>query len=102
MERREDMKREMLEIRGFENVLVHNTFLNQDSSHLVIIFPGIGYSAAMPMLYYSSFILESKGVDILPFHYKCKTEAFQALSKEDQHHHIIMQQFMAKLTAFMV
>jgi hypothetical protein len=83
------MERTTLELHGFNNALIANMFLNQNSNHLCIIFPGIGYTNAMPLLYYSSLVMESKGADVLQVHYNYKTEAFQALSQEDQYRYII-------------
>jgi hypothetical protein len=64
------MKQEVLEIRSGNNTLVPNTFLKQEmSNHLAIIFPGLGYSADMPLMYYATKILTKYGADILQLHY---------------------------------
>ncbi|MGL4611454.1 MAG: hypothetical protein ACRCYY_17540 [Trueperaceae bacterium] len=65
-----------------------NTLLQQGSSHLCILFPGLGYSAHMPLLYYSTNVFLVKGADVLQLHYDYKTEAFQSLSQEAQYRHI--------------
>jgi hypothetical protein len=83
------MERTSLELHGVNNVPIPNTFVSQSSNHLCVIFPGLGYTADMPLLYYSSFVMESKGADVLQVNYDYKTKAFQSLSQEDQYNRII-------------
>lgn len=93
------MERTTLEFHGFDYTPIPNTFLNQNSNHLCIIFPGLGYTNAMPLLYYSSLVIENKGADILQVHYDYKTKTFQAFSQEDQYRYIITDAMAAYKTA---
>jgi hypothetical protein len=93
------MERTSLELYGFNNAPISNTFLNQNSNHLCIIFPGLGYTADMPLLYYSSVVMESKGAGVLQVHYNYKTETFQTLSQKEQYQHIITDATIAYKTA---
>jgi len=56
-----------LEIKGYRNELVPNTLIWQDkkAQQVAIMFPGIGYTCHMPLLYYSSKSLLAIGVDVL-------------------------------------
>lgn len=82
------MEKTTLALHGFNNALIPNTFIKQDSSRLAIIFPGLGYTATMPLLYYSNRVMVSQGADVLEVHYNYNTETFQALSQADQYRHI--------------
>lgn len=66
---------ENLTIHGFQNESVPNTFFRQNmiSNHLVIILPGAGYSARMPLLYYTINMFLHHGADILTVDYDYST-----------------------------
>jgi hypothetical protein len=60
-----------LDIRGHRDQAVPNTFFAQDSAadHLAVLFPGLGYTAHMPVLYYPRRLLLDRGVDVLLVEY---------------------------------
>ncbi len=94
------MKQEMLELQGFDNTLIPNTFLKQETSyHLAIIFPGLGYNADMPLLYYTTRVLKNKGADVLQVRYNYQTKTFQSLTDEEQYRHIINDAITVYITA---
>lgn len=65
------LKPSSLEIRGYNNADVSNTFWRQagGTQHLAIVLPGYGYSADMPVLYYPGHLLTSRGADMLQVQY---------------------------------
>jgi len=77
---------ETLDIRGYHDMVVPNTFFRQDqpTSHLAIIYPGIGYTAQMPVLYYPSRVLLARGADVLRAEYAYNRPEFRILSKVEQ------------------
>ena len=78
---------ETLNIVGYRDQAVPNTFLRQDNetSHVALLFPGFGYTAQMPVMYYSARMLAAHGADVLCVEYTYnKTSDFQALSDEEQ------------------
>jgi pimeloyl-ACP methyl ester carboxylesterase len=58
---------ETLSIAGYVNRAVQNTFLRQSqgADHLAVVFPGLGYSVGMPVLYYPGQLLAELGADVL-------------------------------------
>ena len=60
-----------LDIRGHRGQAVPNTFFAQDSEthHLAVVFPGLGYTAHMPALYYPRRLLLERGADVLLVEY---------------------------------
>jgi hypothetical protein len=56
-----------LPIAGYRDLAVQNTFLrqNQPADHLGVVFPGLGYSVGMPVLYYPGQLLAELGADVL-------------------------------------
>lgn len=79
-----------LEVKGFSNTLAPNIFIKQDTSeHLAIIFPGLGYNADMPLLYYTTQLLIDKGADLLQLRYNYQTDETQSLSQEEQYQRLI-------------
>lgn len=60
-----------LDIRGHRGQVVPNTFFAQDSEthHLAVFFPGLGYTAHMPVLYYPRCLLLERGADALLVEY---------------------------------
>jgi pimeloyl-ACP methyl ester carboxylesterase len=60
-----------LNIRGHRGQAVPNTFFAQDSEthHLAFVFPGLGYTAHMPVLYYPRRLLLERGADVLLVEY---------------------------------
>lgn len=58
---------ETLEIIGYENKPLSHTFLKQktETQHVAILFPGVGYTVHMPLLYYPMRELLANGADVL-------------------------------------
>lgn len=58
---------EQLDIRGFQDRPVPHTFLQQqaETEHLAVTFPGRGYRATMPLLYYTEHLLIEAGAEVL-------------------------------------
>ncbi len=73
-----------LDIIGYDNEKIRNTFVKQEeqSEKLAIIFPGIGYTCHMPLLYYTAEILLQKGFDVLLIEYNYNNGDFGLLSEE--------------------
>jgi len=66
-----------LDIRGHHGDAVPNTFFAQDSEthHLAVVFPGLGYTAHMPVLYYPRRLLLERGADVLLVEYDYRGRA---------------------------
>src|SRR5215216_647328 len=60
-----------LDIRGHHGQAVPNTFFAQDSQthQLAVVFPGLGYTAYMPVLYFPQRLLLERGADVLLLEY---------------------------------
>jgi len=60
-----------LEIPGFNDQPVPNTYYQQKDAtpHLAIVLPGFGYTAKMPLLYYSTRLMLQIGTDVLSIDY---------------------------------
>ena len=60
-------KPETLLIAGFHDEAVPHTFFRQEqpTCHLAILYPGLGYNASMPLLYYPAQLLMARGADVL-------------------------------------
>ncbi len=55
-----------LDIKGYGGNSVPHTFIRQtETDHLAILFPGLGYRATMPVLYYPERLLVESGADVL-------------------------------------
>jgi hypothetical protein len=78
---------ETLEIAGYKNEAVPNTFFRQDGEtrHLAVLFPGYGYSAHMPLIYYPGRLLMSQGADVLRVEYAYNERAdFKAATEVER------------------
>jgi len=76
-----------LRIAGYRDELVPNTFFHQngDAEHLGILFPGIGYSCQMPLLYYQTKLFLSLGLDVLWVEYAYNRRPdFQSLPNSER------------------
>lgn len=60
-----------LDIISYRDQRVPHTFIQQESvtQHLGIVFPGLSYTAHMPVLYYPSELLVNYGADVLRVEY---------------------------------
>lgn len=60
------------------------TLIKQDeeSNHLTIILPGLGYTTQAPLLHFTTGIFLNKGSDVLHVNYKYSKDEFSALSEE--------------------
>lgn len=71
-----------LKIGGYRGELVPNTFFHQNrgADHLAILFPGIGYTCQMPLLYYETgLFLWSLGADVLWVEYAYNQADFKSM-----------------------
>ncbi len=61
----------VLEIKGYQGQPIANTFWRQDytADHLAVLFPGLGYTADMPLLYYPARLLVNRGAEVLSVQY---------------------------------
>src|SRR3954462_6402259 len=86
---------ESVVITGHDSKAIPNTFFRQEekSDHLAIIFPGRGYTCAMPLLYYTTNLLLDQGADALQVDYKYGP-SFWDLPEEDRN-----QKFAFDVTA---
>jgi hypothetical protein len=78
---------ETLEIIGYGNKPVPNTFFRQqeETRHLGILFPGLGYTSHMPLLYYPGRLLLFQGADLLRVEYAYeRNEVFHSLSGSER------------------
>ena len=74
---------EHLDIRGYRDARVPNTFFNQDAraDRIAIILPGWEYTCQMPLLYYPACLLLYSGADVLQVEYAYNlNDDFQASS----------------------
>jgi hypothetical protein len=78
---------ERLDIRGYRDAPVPHSFFRQESEadHLALVFPGWGYTAHMPLLYYPVEALLQGGADVLQLDYAhSRREDFKAAPAEEQ------------------
>jgi pimeloyl-ACP methyl ester carboxylesterase len=76
-----------LEIAGYRNEPVSNTFLRQDETarEIAIVLPGVGYTCHMPLLYYPSQVMLALGMDVLWVEYNYIRRCdYRALSDAEQ------------------
>ncbi|MCL5964831.1 MAG: hypothetical protein M1369_03480 [Deinococcus sp.] len=75
-----------LSIRGYSGQTVPNEFFpaGEPANHLAIIFPGRGYTALMPVLYYPTLVLNELGADILRVDYQFNSEDFMRLPEKER------------------
>jgi predicted alpha/beta-hydrolase family hydrolase len=81
-----------LEIKGFGDQSVPNTFLWQESEarQVAVILPGIGYTCHMPLLYYPSKVLLALGMDVMWVDYNyIRQPGFRMLSDDEQNRRIL-------------
>jgi predicted alpha/beta-hydrolase family hydrolase len=76
-----------LEIAGYRNEPVPNTFLRQEEAarQVAIVLPGVGYTCHMPLLYYPTRLLLTLGMDVLWVEYNyIRRPDYRALSDAQQ------------------
>jgi hypothetical protein len=76
-----------LPIVGYQGNPVPNTFLRQgsDTDHLAIVFPGFSYSPDLPVLYYPSLVMLTRGADVLRVRYAYDSDqTFLKMSSEER------------------
>ena len=71
-----------LQILGYDKRPINNTLVTFDGRQdkIAVIFPGIGYTAVMPLLYYTAEALMNNGYAALLVNYDYSHERFRALS----------------------
>ncbi len=87
-----------LNVTGYKNRPVPNTFIKHDgkSRHLAVIFPGYGYTADMPALYYPSQLLLGHGADVLKVNYNYSgSDEFANTFDEEQYVWLYTNSFAA-------
>ncbi len=78
---------ETLDIRGYRDEAIPNTFFRQqdETRHLALLLPGFAYSAQMPVLYYPGRLLTQRGADVLRVDYAYhQRPEFQALPGDER------------------
>ncbi len=80
------METNSLNIIGYKNKQVPNTFIIQPTSsrHLGIILPGYRYPADMPVLHYAGGILLEQGADLLRVEYTYYQTDFKEQPESEQ------------------
>jgi pimeloyl-ACP methyl ester carboxylesterase len=75
-----------LSISGYDSAPVPNTFFKQEvkTEHAAIILPGLGYSAHMPLLFYSRELMLSLRADVLTVEYEYNSRNFLALDGRER------------------
>ncbi|HWQ05426.1 MAG TPA: hypothetical protein VN452_08735 [Longilinea sp.] len=75
-----------LSIASVNSRPLSNLFFPADHSKhwLALVLPGLGYTADMPLLYYSKMLLVNRGVDVLQLMPATRSEEFQALDAESR------------------
>jgi hypothetical protein len=77
--------RRSLNITGYDNKPINNTLRSTGSSdRIAIVFPGIGYTCWMPLLYYTANFLLKKGYDVLLVEYDYKNDRFKSSSAKEK------------------
>jgi predicted alpha/beta-hydrolase family hydrolase len=76
-----------LEIVGYRNEPIPNTFLRQEEAarQVAIVLPGVGYTCHMPLLYYPTHLMLTLGMDVLWVEYNyIRRPDYGALSDAQQ------------------
>lgn len=75
-----------LTISGYRNRPVPHSFLQQqqETNHLAILLPGMGYTAQMPLLYYPAQLMAAAGADIVRLEYDYRQTDFSSLKFKEQ------------------
>lgn len=75
-----------LSIPGYNSAPVPNTFFQQEegTEHCAIIFPGLGYTAHMPLLFYSRELMLELKADVLAVEYNYNSSDFLALDGRER------------------
>lgn len=75
-----------LAVSGYRGQPVPNSLIRQDgeADHLALLFPGIRYTAAMPLLHYSGRVLLALGADVVRVEYAYGWSQEFAAASEDE------------------
>jgi dienelactone hydrolase len=74
-----------IDINGYNGKQVKNTLISiGNKTKLAIIFPGVGYTCQMPLLYYTTSILLENGYDAIWIEYDYKNEKFESSDSDEQ------------------
>ena len=76
-----------LDIKGYRSELVTNTFFQQQAParEIALVLPGVGYTCQMPLLYYPTRLLLSRGTDVVWVEYNySRRPDYQSLSDAEQ------------------
>ncbi|MBN2007020.1 MAG: hypothetical protein JXA21_26960 [Anaerolineae bacterium] len=89
-----------LDIKGYEGAPVPHTFIRQATTeHLAILFPGLGYRATMPVLYYPEQLLIENGADVLRVEYAYDQHAEFKTRSDDERQRWFMSDAVAAAEA---
>jgi hypothetical protein len=75
-----------LEIVGYNGQQVPNTLLRQanETNHLAVFLPGLGYTCDMPLFYYAKEVLTGRGADVFGVEYNYRNKpGFMSLPKDE-------------------
>ncbi|WP_437813545.1 hypothetical protein [Sorangium sp. So ce1078] len=80
------LNRSTVEVAGYRGRTLRNHLVRQGgpAAWLAIVFPGLGYTCDMPLLYYATCVLTAAGADVLQVHHDYRSGVFSTLSPEDQ------------------
>jgi hypothetical protein len=74
-----------IDIIGYNGKPIKNTLISTgNKTKLAIIFPGVGYTCQMPLLYYTTNILLENGYDAIWIEYDYKNEKFESSDSNEQ------------------
>ena len=79
-----------LTIKGYNETSVPNTFFRQheEAEYGVIVLPGLGYTAQMPLLFYGVELMASLKADVLTVDYAYNQRDFMALNEKERVHRV--------------
>lgn len=77
---------ETFDVIGYRNEIVPSTFFRQESetNHIAVLFPGYGYTAQMPLMYYPARLLLELGADVflVGYNYSQRPDFLSASGEE--------------------
>lgn len=72
------MRHETLNVNGYNNIRVPNEYISNNSDHLAIFLPGVGYTNERPLMYYAAKYFMDKQSDLFRVDYNyASNDAFK-------------------------